>query len=111
MRWSTSDATNTTSFKVQWKSGSQDYDTSRQVTSDPSTSIVSEQSTTAGDRYVQVITGLADDTEHTVRVIATNSNGDSDASGEDTATPRAIPGEAEEFIENEVIEIFEDSHP
>ena len=111
VRWSTSDATNTSSFKVQWKSGSQDYDTTRQVTSDPSTSIVSEQSTTDGDRYVQSLTGLTDGTEYTVRVIATNSNGDSDPSDEATATPKAVPGEAEEFIENEVVEIFEDSHP
>ena len=111
VRWSTADATNTTSFKVQWKSGSEDFDSSRQATSDPATSIVSEQSTTAGDRYAKVLTGLTNGTEYTMRVIATNSNGDSVASGEATATPKSLPGEAPAFIENEVVEIFEGSHP
>ena len=44
VRWSSSDAASTTSFKIQWKSGSQEFDSSRQVSSDPSTSVVIEQS-------------------------------------------------------------------
>ena len=110
VRWSTADASNTTSFKVQWKSGTEDFDTTRQLTSDPATSIVSEQSTTAGDRYVATLTGLTDATEYTVQVLATNANGDSDASDAATGTPKSFPDDAEAFIENEVIEIFEDSH-
>ena len=111
VRWSTSDASSTTSFKIQWKSGAEEYDSSRQLTSDPATSIEIDQSTSAGDRYVYIITGLTDGAEYTVRVIATNANGDSDPSAEATGTPQSTPGQPREFIENEVVEIFESSYP
>ena len=111
VRWSTSDASSTTSFKIQWKSGSEEFDSSRQLTSDPATSIVSEQTTSAGDRYVDIITGLTDGAEYTVRVIAANSNGDSDPSFTATGTPASQPGQAREFWENEVVKIFESSSP
>ena len=111
VRWSTSDATNTTSFKIQWKSGSEEFDSSRQMTSDPAISIESDQSTSAGDRYVDIITGLTDGTEYTVRLIAANSNGDSDPSTSVTGTPASQSGQAREFWENEVVKVFEDSSP
>ena len=111
VRWSTSDATSTTSFKIQWKSGSEEFDSSRQLTSDPATSIEIDQSTSAGDRYVDIITGLTDGAEYTVRVIAANSNGDSDPSFTATGTPASQPGQAREFWENEVVKIFESSSP
>ncbi len=110
VRWSSSDAS-TTSFKVQWKSGSEEFDSSRQLSSDPATSIESAQSTSAGDRYKAVLTGLTDGTEYTVRVIAANANGGSDASGEATGTPQSTPGQSREFVENEVVEILESSFP
>ena len=111
VRWSTSDATSTTSFKIQWKSGSEEFDSSRQLTSDPATSIQNEQTTAAGKRYKERLTGLTDGTEYTVRVIATNANGDSDPSAEATGTPQSTPGQAQELFENEVVEIFESSYP
>ena len=111
VRWSTSDAASTTSFKIQWKSGSEEFDSSRQLSSDPATSIVSEQMTSADKRYKETLTGLTDGAEYTVRVIAANSNGDSEPSAEATGTPQSSPGQAQAFIENEVIEIFESSHP
>ena len=55
VRWSSSDSS-TTSFKVQWKSGSEMFDSSRQVSADPTTSIESVQSTSAGDRYKETTT-------------------------------------------------------
>ena len=111
VRWSTSDAANTTSFKIQWKSGSEEFDSARQMTSDPATSIESDQSTSAGNRYKDTLTGLTDGTEYTVRVIAANSNGDSDASATATGTPASQPGQAREFWENEVVKVFEGSFP
>ena len=110
VRWSSSDSS-TTSFKIQWKSGSEEFDSSRQISSDPATSIDSAQSTSAGDRYKETITGLADGTEYTVRVIATNSSGDSGASNEATGTPQSTSGQVREFVENEVVEILEGSFP
>ena len=111
VRWSSSDATSTDSFKIQWKSGSEEFDSSRQLTSDPATSIESDQSTSAGDRYVDTITGLTDGTQYTVRVIAANANGDSDPSTTATGTPASEPGQVREFWENEVVKIFEGSFP
>ena len=110
VRWSSSDSS-VTSFKVQWKSGSEEFDSSRQVSSSPIASIVNVQSTSAGDRYKETISGLSDGTQYTVRVIAANSSGDGDPSSELTGTPQSTPGQVREFWENEVVEIFEDSRP
>ena len=65
-------------YKVQWKSGSQDYDTSRQaLVTDP-------------DDQSHLIEGLNSGTEHTVRVVAYNANGDGAETGEVSATPSAV---------------------
>ncbi|MCY4364802.1 MAG: cadherin domain-containing protein [Chloroflexi bacterium] len=111
VRWSSTDADSTASFKVQWKSGSEEYDSTRQVTSDPTASVVSLLSTSAKSRYKEVITGLTNDTEYTVRVIAVNSSGDSVPSVEETGTPKSGLPPARPFIEKEIIELFESSHP
>ena len=67
-------------YKVQWKSGEEDYDDSRQAT------------ITDGDEVDYTITGLTAGTEHTVRIIATKVNAeDSLPSDEVTGTPRAMP--------------------
>ena len=111
VRWSSSDAASTTWFKIQWKSGSEEFDSSRQHSSYRSNSIEPLQSTSAGNRYRYKITGLTNGIEYSVRVIATNADGDSDPSGEATGTPQSTPGQVRRFIENEVIEIFEGAHP
>ena len=111
VRWSSSDAATTSAFKIQWKSGSEEFDSSRQHSTNRSSSNEPLQSTSAGGRYRYKITGLTNGIEYTVRVIATNANGDSDPSGEATGTPQPTPGQVRLFIENEVIEIFEGSHP
>ena len=65
-------------YKVQWKSGEEDYDEARQA------------AVAGGDTTTYVITGLTAGTEHSVRVIATGENADDGpASGEVTATPRS----------------------
>ena len=64
------------------------------------------------------ISRLSNGREYTVRVIATNANGDSDPSEEATGTPyfTQLQGnpfieQVKPFIEREVIELFENSHP
>ena len=60
---------------------------------------------------MDTLTGLTDGAEYTVRVIAANANGDSEPSAEATGTPASESGQPLLFIENEVVKIFESSHP
>ena len=71
---------NATGYKVQWKSGNQNYNTgNRQFT------------VTSGSTTSHTITGLANGTEYTVRVSATRTGAnDGPASAEETGTP-AVP--------------------
>ena len=76
-------AANADGYKVQWKSGSQSYDTA------------TRQATATGTSHT--ITGLTAGTEYTVRVIATRTNApDSAASSEATGTAQhpaaGVPG-------------------
>ena len=65
-------------YKVQWKSGDEDYDQSRQA------------ALSGGDAAMHTITGLTAGTEYTVRVIAVMANADDGApSSEVTGVPRA----------------------
>ena len=111
VRWSSSDAANTTSSKIQRKSGSQEFDSSRQLTSDPASSKVPLQSISTVERYSDTIRDLTNGTEYTVRVITVNSGGDSDPSDEVTGTPQSSLRQDREFFETEVIELFESSYP
>ena len=110
-RWSSSDFAATTGYKVQWKSGDQEYDSSRQTSIDPTTSRVDAYRNESFRRYKHTITGLTNGTGYTVRVIATNTDGDSNPSSETTGTPQSTPGQAPLFIENEVVKISEGSYP
>ena len=75
VRWT--GATNASGYQVQWKSGTQAYDVSRQAT-------VTSSSYT--------ITGLTPNTVYTVRVIATRALAAADTPSADrTGTPRAAP--------------------
>ena len=66
-------------YKVQWKSGDEDYDDSRQA-------LVS-----GGESTKYTFTGLTAGTEYTVRVIATVTDSEDGApSSEVTATPKAV---------------------
>ena len=65
-------------YKVQWKSGSQIYDSSREHIAGASDSTYD-------------ITGLDGGAEYNVRVIAVNGNGDSQPSGESTTTVLGPP--------------------
>ena len=68
-----------TGYKVQWKSGSQDYDAS---------SASARQAVLTGvDSLAYVIKGLTNGIDYTTRVIAFNGNGDGPASTEATEAP------------------------
>ena len=68
-----------TGYKVQWKSGTQSFGSSRQ------------HSTADGTATSYTIPSLTNGTEYTVRVLAVNSVGDSAASNTDTGTPSTTP--------------------
>ena len=69
-----------TGYKVQWKSGSESFGSSRQhITAD-------------GSARSYKITMLTNGTEYTVRVLAVNAKDDSDASNTATGTPSTTPG-------------------
>ena len=68
-----------TGYKVQWKSGTQSFGSSRQHT------------TADGTATSYTIPSLTNGTLYTVRVLAVNSVGDSAASNTDTGTPSTTP--------------------
>ena len=111
VRWSSTDFGATTGFKIQWKSGSEEFESSRQALSDPSASVVDMSSTASSRRYKHVIGGLTDGTQYLVRVAATNAHGDSVPSSEAQGTPQSTAGRVLDFIENEVVAIHETSFP
>ena len=74
-------------YKIQWKSGSQQYHTSRQV-------LVGD----IAEWNAHTISGLANGTEHSVRVVPYNQNGDG-TSTEVTATPSATDAAPPELLE------------
>ena len=69
-----------TGYKVQWKSGSEDYDGSAGSTR--------QAEVTDPASRTHTITGLTDGVEYAVRVIAVNDVGDGPPSDEATGTPR-----------------------
>ncbi len=69
-----------TSYKVQWKSGTEDYDGSAGSTR--------QAEITDPASRTHTITGLTDGVEYTVRVIAVNDVGDGPPSDDVTGTPR-----------------------
>ena len=76
-----------TGYTVQWKSGTQSYNTSRQATVTTTT---------------HTIPSLTNDTTYTLRVKATNANGDSGWT-EITATPLSGPGVASVTVDQATI--------
>ena len=92
-----------TGYKVQWKSGAQEYD-------DTPTS--TRQAETSGpSSLTHTITGLTDGVEHTVRVIGVNDAGDGPPSDEATATPISREERLRLFIQEDVVGKYETDHP
>ena len=69
--------TSATSYKVQWKSGNQNYNTGN-------------RQATVSNGTAHTITGLTNSTAYTIRVTATNGTGDGAPSTEVTGTPAAV---------------------
>ena len=77
-------------YKVQWKSGSQDFDVSRQASvNDPA-------------RLQYLIAALSDGVAYTVQILAWNHNGDGDSSAEATATAMATDSTAPVLLTSRV---------
>ena len=92
-----------TGYKVQWKSGSEDYDGSAGSTR--------QAEITNPASRTHTITGLTDDVEYTVRVIAVNDAGDGPPSDEATATPLSREARLRQFVETGVVQEYEADHP
>ena len=67
--------TSATAYTVQWKSGNQNYDTTRQATA---------------TGVSHTVTGLTNNTTYTLQVQATNGTGDGAWSADATGTPAAV---------------------
>ncbi|MDE2991830.1 MAG: fibronectin type III domain-containing protein [Chloroflexota bacterium] len=111
VRWSSSDTT-VTKFKIQWKSGTQEFASSREDEVTASTALVELSSTETHKRYKHRIGELTDGTEYTVRVIATNARGNSDPSSEATGTPDGrLRLSALAFVRDEVVNVYASDFP
>ena len=90
-----------TGYKVQWKSGEEDYDASREATVSVRPFLL----------WWHRITGLTNGSVYTIRVIATNSAGGRLPSTEVSDTPLSDPDRLRRFIAVDVVEAHESSHP
>ena len=92
-----------TGYKVQWKSGAEEYD---------GTAASTRQAAVTGMASLSyIITGLTNDVAHTVRVIAINSQGDGAPSAGVTGTPLSKNAQLHAWIEKDIVEKHEGDHP
>ena len=113
VRWSAAESASVTGFKVQWRSGTDEWDTSRSDEVDPATAQVEWWPTPDSRRYRHTLDGLRNGTEYEVRVIASNAGVDGIPSDVAAGTPQAdsTHAQAATFIENELISVYEDANP
>ena len=103
------------SYKLQWKSGNQEYDSSRELVIDWFSREHRRMLNSAAlDQYRRIgrITGLTPGTEYTVRVVVVDPDGNaSSPSPEATGTPQLTPDQGFNLVEDEIINRFENSSP
>ena len=85
-----------TGYKVQWKSGDQDYDSSREA-------VVTGLSHTVSD--------LTEDVQHIVRVVTVHGDQDGSASPGVSATPLSGEKTLLRFIENDIVATYGADYP
>ena len=113
VRWSAAESASITGFKVQWRSGTEEWDESRSDEVDPATAQVEWWPASSGRRYRHALDGLSNGVEYEVRVIASNDGVDGNPSDVATGTPESdsTHAQAARFIENELISVYEDANP
>ena len=113
VRWSAAVSASITGFKVQWRSGTDEWDTSRSDAVNLASAHVRWSSTETSRRYRHVLDGLTNDTVYDVRVVASNASGDGDPAAVVSGTPKFTISHAEAagFIENEIISVHEADYP
>ena len=110
VRWTATETDTVTSFNVQWRSGAEEWSGDRSTESDPASARVEWWPRPGTLRYHQTLEGLTDGTEYEVRVTGSNQGAYGEPSQVATATPESAPTreQAAAFVENELINIYED---
>ena len=113
VRWSAAESASITGFKVKWRSGTEEWDTSRSDEVDPATAQVEWWPTPDSRRYRHTLDGLRNGAEYEVRLIASNAGVDGNPSDVAAGTPQSdsTHAQAATFIENELISVYEDANP
>ena len=115
VRWSEAESAPVTGFKVQWRSGEEEWDASRSDDVDPASASAHVEWWPKPDsrRYRHALDGFSNGTEYEVRVIASNDGVDGNPSAVAVGTPQSdsTHAQAATFIENELISVYEDANP
>lgn len=111
----TSDSADRSEYKIQWKSGTQEYSEARQTITTGFDEDAVERARFLGQYTLRYdlfhrIGGLETGVEYTVRVIRTSAGGDSRPSNEATATP-VPPEEILRMTVEQLIEEYGDDSP
>ena len=94
-----------TGYKVQWKSGTEEWDSSRQYDLK-----VDDLNSNRFGVYSRKIYPLTNDVEYTLRVLAYNEYGDGTPSTEITGTPTSLKERLKSYIDDEIIDEYGDDH-
>lgn len=103
-----------TSYKIQWRSGAEAYSDSRQSVFSSLADTILEDVPAPNRMYVDFVNGLVNGRTYTVRVIATNAEGDGTPSAEASKTPFSLAQQyarARGYIRDTLVPRYAPSHP